>query len=115
MRAAMTQSVRDRSAWPPAGVAPDALASLILVVGAPRSGTTWLAKIIDSHPDVLYRHEPDETLPGSASLTGTTLQGLLADWVADRGARSASKRPFFPKSWQPAWALSASDPVRRSR
>ncbi len=105
VRAAMTQSVRDRSAWPPAGVAPDALASLILVVGAPRSGTTWLAKIIDSHPDVLYRHEPDETLPGSASLTGTTLQGLLADWVADRGARSASKRPFFPKSWQPAWAL----------
>ena len=105
MRAAMTQSVRDRSACPPAGVSPDALASLILVVGAPRSGTTWLAKIIDSHPDVLYRHEPDETLPGSASLTGATLQGLLADWVADRGARSASKRPFFPKSWQPAWAL----------
>ena len=105
MRAAMTQSVRDRSACPPAGVSPDALASLILVVGAPRSGTTWLAKIIDSHPDVLYRHEPDETLPGSASLTGAALQGLLADWVADRGARSASKRPFFPKSWQPAWAL----------
>ena len=31
----------------------------ILILGAPRSGTTWLAKIIDSHPDVLYRHEPD--------------------------------------------------------
>jgi hypothetical protein len=101
----MTQSVRDRSACPPAGVSPDALASLILVVGAPRSGTTWLAKIIDSHPDVLYRHEPDETLSGSASLTGAALEGLLANWVADRGARSASKRPFFPKSWQPAWAL----------
>jgi hypothetical protein len=28
-------------------------------VGSPRSGTSWLAKIFDSHPDVLYRHEPD--------------------------------------------------------
>jgi hypothetical protein len=85
-------------------VAPDALASVILVVGAPRSGTTWLAKIIDSHPDVLYRHEPDETLPGSTPLTDTALLALLADWVADRGARTVTKRPFFPKSWQPAWA-----------
>jgi Sulfotransferase family len=32
---------------------------LILVLGAPRSGTTWLGKIFDSHPDVLYRHEPE--------------------------------------------------------
>jgi LPS sulfotransferase NodH len=35
---------------------PDAMTSPILILGAPRSGTTWLAKIIDSHPDVLYRH-----------------------------------------------------------
>ena len=32
---------------------------VILLLGAPRSGTTWLAKIFDSHPQVLYRHEPD--------------------------------------------------------
>lgn len=25
----------------------------------PRSGTTWIGKILDSHPDTLYRHEPD--------------------------------------------------------
>ncbi len=31
---------------------------IILILGAPRSGTSWLAKIFDSHPDVLYRHEP---------------------------------------------------------
>jgi Sulfotransferase family len=31
----------------------------ILVMGLPRSGTTWIAKILDSHPDTLYRHEAD--------------------------------------------------------
>jgi len=32
---------------------------LILLFGLPRSGTTWAGKIFDSHPDTLYRHEPD--------------------------------------------------------
>ena len=32
---------------------------LILLFGLPRSGTTWIAKIFDSHPQTLYRHEPD--------------------------------------------------------
>ncbi len=80
------------------------LASVILVLGAPRSGTTWLAKIIDSHPDVLYRHEPDKTFPGPGPLTPDALPGLLARWAADRSPRSVTKRPFFAKSWQPAWA-----------
>lgn len=35
---------------------------LVMVLGAPRSGTSWLGKIFDSHPDVLYRHEPDLAL-----------------------------------------------------
>jgi hypothetical protein len=25
----------------------------------PRSDTSWLANIFDSHPDVVYQHEPD--------------------------------------------------------
>ena len=102
--AGLSMTNHDPSACSPIGVTSDALASIILVVGAPRSGTTWLAKIIDSHPDVLYRHEPDEILPGPPSLISAGLPGLLADWVADRSARSVTKRPFFPKSWQPAWA-----------
>jgi len=32
---------------------------LIILMGMPRSGTSWLGKIFDSHPDTLYRHEPD--------------------------------------------------------
>src|SRR6185312_4530492 len=31
----------------------------ILIFGLPRSGTTWIGKLFDSHPDTLYRHEPD--------------------------------------------------------
>jgi Sulfotransferase family len=33
--------------------------SPILLFGMPRSGTSWVGKILDSHPDTLYRHEPD--------------------------------------------------------
>src|SRR5262245_25394515 len=39
-------------------------ANAILLLGAPRCGTSWIAKIFDSHPDVLYRHEPDIVLRG---------------------------------------------------
>lgn len=31
----------------------------ILLFGMPRSGTTWIGKIFDSHESVYYRHEPD--------------------------------------------------------
>lgn len=33
--------------------------NLILILGSSRSGTTWVGKIFESHPNVLYRHEPD--------------------------------------------------------
>jgi Sulfotransferase family len=76
------------------------LDTLILILGAPRSGTTWLAKIIDSHPDVLYRHEPDETVPSPVEVTEQALPGLLERWAADRSPRTVTKLPFFRKSWQ---------------
>ena len=36
----------------------------IFILGMPRSGTSWLAKIFDAHPEVLYRHEPDILIRG---------------------------------------------------
>ncbi len=38
--------------------------NIVFILGAPRSGTTWLAAIFDSHKDILYRHEPDIALRG---------------------------------------------------
>jgi hypothetical protein len=73
--------------------------SVILVLGAPRSGTTWLAKILDSHPDVLYRHEPDETIRPRPDLDP---RGQISAWIVQNGVRIATKRPFFRKSWMPA-------------
>ncbi len=81
-----------------AGSSAEALAAnAILIVGAPRSGTTWLAKIFDSHPDTVYRHEPDEIVPARDSI-----QASMALWVRQHDPRTAGKRPFFAKSWQSA-------------
>ena len=81
---------------------------IILLFGMPRSGTTWLGKIFDSHPDTLYRHEPDSV---------EYLQAPLAIDVADReefdaafkqfsrrlfetlSVRVNGKLPLFPKSY----------------
>ena len=76
---------------------------LILIAGAPRSGTTWLAKIIDSHPDVLYRHEPDDRHPAPSPLLISDAPDLMRRWAADRSVKTNGKRPFFRKSCQPSW------------
>ncbi|HET6606637.1 MAG TPA: sulfotransferase [Rhodopila sp.] len=86
-----------------APLAPTALAAPILVLGAPRSGTTWLAKIVDSHPGVVYRHEPDKAHPPPVPLTEAAVPALVARWAASRTPSVVTKRPFFAKSWQPAW------------
>lgn len=39
---------------------------MILILGGARSGTTFLAKLFDSHPQVLYRHEPDSIVRNSS-------------------------------------------------
>jgi Sulfotransferase family len=98
--------VRDDTGAPMAYAAPDMsagpnvdpiAANAILIVGAPRSGTTWLAKIFDSHPEVIYRHEPDEVVPACGPI-----QASMEMWVRQHDARTAGKRPFFKKSWQAA-------------
>jgi hypothetical protein len=81
-------------------------ASAVLIAGAPRSGTSWLGKIFDSHPDVLYRFEPDWFDADEAEAGRVN----VPRWLRNRDPRAAGKRPFFPKSWQtpPARVLRAS-------
>jgi hypothetical protein len=81
-----------------------------LILGAPRSGTSWVGKIADSHPDILYRHEPDiadppPDLPVFVDPPPSTelqarFDGHLARWAGARDSRSAGSRPVFPKAFQ---------------
>jgi hypothetical protein len=77
-------------------------ASAILIVGAPRSGTSWLGKILDSHPDVLYRFEPDWFDPEDVISDTAAIRANMARWIGQSDPRASGKRPFFQKSWQTA-------------
>lgn len=85
---------------------------MIFVFGMPRSGTTWLAKIFDSHPDTLYRHEPDSVaatrdfpviVPQDAVETYVQSARHYLDLLTDvRGIKAAGSLPQFPKSYYSA-------------
>lgn len=83
--------------------------NLILLFGMPRSGTTWIGKIFDSHPDTLYRHEPDswgllnevpilarvEVADQYLSKVQTFIEGLRGM----RHTKVSASLPLFPKSY----------------
>lgn len=89
--------------------------SPVLLFGMPRSGTTWLGKIFDSHPRVLYRHEPDtwqrlKDVPmlvdrSEAGRYAARLQSFVASMPAMRADRVCGKRPLFPKAYASAWSV----------
>ena len=89
---------------------PSAAASPLFILGSPRSGTSWIAKILDSHPDVLYRHEPDIDIPphGVPHLCGEAeiarhedaARDFIGQWVAARTVRTAGGLPAFRKRSQ---------------
>lgn len=96
--------------------APVDTASPILILGLPRSGTTWLAKIFDSHPDTLYRHEPDIALredglpaictPEEWPRYRAAARDYLLRLLELRTFRVAGPLPYFAKSYRgPATAM----------
>jgi hypothetical protein len=92
-------------------------ARTILLLGSARSGTTWLAKLLDTHPGVLYLHEPLLRLkatPAEPALRRLVDGGELDAeetallWGALCRTRFECLRPpFFPKSFLklPPWAI----------
>lgn len=83
----------------------------ILVFGMPRSGTTWLGKLFDSHPDTLYRHEPDSverldgdgvppfpTEPASAEQQ-RYIRRYVEGLPAMRAPKVCAKLPLFRKAY----------------
>lgn len=82
----------------------------ILLFGMPRSGTTWLGKVFDSHPRTLYRHEPDSfgslnVLPMFPQVDDSEryrelLQQFAANLMETRSSRITGKLPLFRKAYQ---------------
>ena len=89
----------------------------ILLFGMPRSGTTWIGKLFDSHPQVLYLHEPDSVAPdrelpllvdqSALPQWQPHIEQQLAHWMAARAEKVIASRPFFRKSYMSAlqWQL----------
>lgn len=86
----------------------------ILIFGMPRSGTTWIGKLFDSHPDTLYRHEPDSvrrlSLPLFPEKEDTPryreeLEKFVAMLPRLRSPEVVGKQPLFPKSYQSSAGL----------
>ena len=85
---------------------------VILLFGMPRSGTTWMAKLIDSHPAVYYKHEPDLFLPmeelghfltvgDAAHADGkpSAPEQILMQLPSISHSTVVGKRPYFSKNF----------------
>jgi len=82
--------------------------NVVLLFGLPRSGTTWLGKIFDSHPRTLYRHEPDSVnkineIPLIPNGLTAEQEQFLSDYcntiVSDRSLKVVGKAPLFRKNY----------------
>jgi Sulfotransferase domain len=80
---------------------------IILLVGSARSGTTWLASILDTYKGVIYCHEPLRELRGER--LGSLAWGLKNDTLNSsdgkmlirelcKGNLHWRRPPFFPKN-----------------
>jgi hypothetical protein len=84
--------------------------SLILLMGLPRSGTTWIAKMFDSHPKTAYLHEADrgaalKTMPlapdvSEADALRPMAQAFVDSLLSRKGAYVVGSQPHFPKEYR---------------
>jgi hypothetical protein len=82
----------------------------VFIIGAPRSGTTWIAKMFDAHPKVIYRHEPDSAFP-NPDIPGIVPHEEIPRYIVDARAyvdrlfqissvKTSTSRPSFPKEYR---------------
>lgn len=86
------------------------LPATAMLMGSPRSGTTWLAKLVDSHPRVLYRHEPDSVrtrsdipfvpTPDQVQQWVPACKAYIAEILGESGSKSAGSQPMFSKDYR---------------
>lgn len=82
--------------------------NLFFIVGSPRSGTTWIGKIFDSNPEVIYRHEPDamnlgKPIPFICNDTDLYKErgaAYIRELAFGRDARTNGKPPIFHKNFR---------------
>ena len=82
----------------------------VFIIGGARSGTTFLAKLFDSHPEVLYRHEPDSVLVSSevpyvprrddTARFVAPARGYLEALLRVRATKVSGQGPFFDKAYR---------------
>ncbi len=83
---------------------------MLIILGSGRSGTTWLAKMSDSHPDAAYLHEPDSVLrnhklpflPDRTALDvhKSEAAAYLTALQKVRTPKAVAHLPHFPKSYR---------------
>jgi hypothetical protein len=85
---------------------------VIFIFSLARSGSTWLGKIFDSHPDVLYLHEPVfddrgyDLLPrywlrdGPSPIEISNARSYLERLADNRSLRASGTLPMFGKSYR---------------
>lgn len=86
----------------------------IIILGSGRSGTTWLAKLLDSCPEVMYFHEPDSTDKHSGipylptidenETIKSNAERYINQLLLNRHNKTHGKRPFFSKSYRSAFS-----------
>lgn len=86
----------------------------ILILSAPRSGSTWLGSLFNSHPNVIYRHEPIARLHSRIEARNGLLRRLKFGPVLSENDRKelldllctaspeVDRPPFFTKSYSHA-------------
>jgi len=90
----------------------------LAILGLMRSGTTWIGKVLDSSPEVVYLHEPDyikriPCLPYTTEAQDYAgwepyIRNYLAELRSTCASRSMLKRPSFPKNFPQSMAESVS-------